>query len=48
LDAEFDSGGIYRYFNVYSPIFDDLAGASSQGTYFNANIRNDFSYEKLE
>ncbi|WP_393992745.1 KTSC domain-containing protein [Xanthobacter oligotrophicus] len=37
------SGGPYEYFGVPQHIFDGLCNASSQGTYFNLYIRDQYS-----
>lgn len=46
LDIEFKNGSLYRYYNVPQFEFDQLMSASSPGTYFNANIKNTYSYER--
>ncbi len=49
LDVDFNSGGVYRYEGGVAPsIFSGLKGASSQGTYFNSNIRNNYTFTKIE
>jgi len=47
LEIEFTSGKIYQYFDVPRTRFDGLLTAESAGTYFNANIRDDFEYDAL-
>ncbi|MGY0617121.1 KTSC domain-containing protein [Vibrio sp. FJH11] len=48
LDVEFEHGGAYRYFDVPVGTWEHLYRSTSHGTYFNENIRGNFSYEKLE
>ena len=47
LEIEFNSGGIYQYFDVPENIHDDLMNASSHGEYFHANIKKYYRYEKI-
>lgn len=47
LDIEFKSGGIYRYFNVPTNIFTNLANAKSRGRYFRENIRDEYIFERV-
>ena len=47
LEVEFNHGGVYQYFNVPEYVYEELMSASSHGTYFSANIRNDYGYVKL-
>lgn len=47
LEVEFKNGSIYQYYNVPQVIFDQLVAAPSPGTYFNANVKNQFSSGKL-
>ena len=48
LDIEFYDGGVYRYSNVTLDVFIALLNADSQGGYFNANIRNNYSTTQIE
>ncbi|WP_080641839.1 KTSC domain-containing protein [Teredinibacter turnerae] len=48
FDVEFVSGGVYRYYSVIQSIFNGLQGTSSQGGYFNVNIRDVYEYELIE
>jgi hypothetical protein len=47
LTVEFVSGGIYRYDGVPRDIFTALLAAESKGTFFNANIRSNYAFERL-
>lgn len=47
LEVEFKSGAVYRYLNV--PLFEYerlMAAVDSHGAYFNANIKDTYSYER--
>jgi hypothetical protein len=50
LEVEFNHGGIYQYSNVSYYVYEELMKASSHGTYFSANIRNNkkFTTEKIK
>ena len=47
LELQFRSGAIYRYFAVPQTVFEALAAAESKGAYFNRNVRNRFSYQRI-
>ena len=47
LEIEFNSGGIYQYFNVPASIYQGLMGASSLGTYFHNYIKSSYRYTRL-
>ena len=47
LEIEFKHGGVYQYFDVPQSEYDALMNASSHGSYFSNNIRNDYEYVKL-
>lgn len=47
LEIEFNHGGIYQYFDVPVEEHEGLMSASSHGSYFYHNIRNDYEYSKL-
>lgn len=46
LDIEFNRGGIYRYSEVPTQVFEGFLRAESKGKYFLANIRDAFKWEK--
>lgn len=48
LDVRFNSGHVYRYFNVPFKIYAKLLAAESVGKFFTSGIRNDYEFEKLE
>ncbi|MGV2872649.1 KTSC domain-containing protein [Colwellia sp. E150_009] len=48
LDIEFHDGSIYRYSGVTPNIFTGFINASSQGGYFNSNIRNNYATSQIE
>ena len=48
LDIEFQDGSIYRYSGVTPNIFTGFINASSQGGYFNSNIRNNYATSQIE
>jgi hypothetical protein len=47
LEVEFNHGGVYQYFDVPQSEYDALMNASSHGSYFSNNIRNEYEFEKL-
>lgn len=48
LDLHFATGGVYRYSGVAPSTFGSFWEASSQGAHFNENIRDAYSYERIE
>lgn len=44
LEVEFNSGAVYQYFQVPVNVYEGLISASSVGKYFNANVRDVYSY----
>ncbi len=47
LEIEFNSGGVYQYFNVPASVYQALMSASSHGTYFHANIKDRYRYSRI-
>ena len=47
LEVEFNSGSVYQYSNVPASVHSALMSASSHGQYFNANIKNSYSYRQV-
>lgn len=47
LEIEFKSGDVYQYLNVPGNIYINLMSAASHGRFFNANIKNIYSYRKI-
>jgi hypothetical protein len=46
MEVLFTDGSLYTYLLVPLPVYMAFMAAGSQGTFFNANIRNRFPYEK--
>lgn len=46
LEIEFNSGTIYRYYDVPEHVYIELMNAGSHGSYFSQNIKNSYSYDK--
>lgn len=44
LEVAFNSGSVYRYFNVPAQLHKRLMSAESKGGFFNINIKNNSSY----
>ena len=47
LEIEFNHGGVYQYYDVPQDEYDSLMSASSHGSYFYHNIRDNYEYFKL-
>ena len=47
LEIQFQNGSIYQYFDVPLQVYEDLKAASSQGQFFNANVRNAYQYRRV-
>ena len=47
LEIEFQENAVYQYFDVPAVVHEQLMQASSKGTYFAANIRDQYRYTKL-
>jgi lysyl-tRNA synthetase class 2 len=45
LDIVFNTGEVYRYLKVPMSLYQDLLKADSKGIFFNAHIRNQFSFQ---
>lgn len=46
LEIEFKTTGVYQYFNVPQFIWERFVQADSLGKFFNAEIKNVYSFEK--
>lgn len=46
LEVEFHSGAVYQYLNVDESVYNDMLGSSSVGKYFNANVKDSYSFIK--
>ena len=47
LEIEFVSGRVYQYLDVERAIHDALLKAPSLGTYFNAHIKDEYSFVRI-
>jgi hypothetical protein len=47
LEVEFNYGAVYQYAGVPQGEYEGMMNADSKGKYFNANIRNRYSFVKL-
>jgi len=47
LFVRFKNESIYRYSGVSRQLFDEFLAADSQGTFFNAKIKDGFPYQKV-
>jgi hypothetical protein len=47
LRVEFNSGGIYEYYNVPEAEYQGLMNASSKGSYLHQNIRDRYRFTKI-
>lgn len=48
LDLKFESGGVYRYYNIPILVWDELYYSTSMGKVFNDNIRGQYPFDKLD
>lgn len=47
VEAEFTSGGVYRYFAVPKRVYDQVLASESVGAAFNRLIRDVYAYEEV-
>jgi len=47
LEVEFHNGAIYQYFNVPEKVYTELINAPSHGAYFFNEVKDGFSYNKI-
>ena len=47
LEVEFNSGGLYQYFNVPETVYTALMRAASKGRYLNDHIKDRYSYQEV-
>ncbi|MPN57190.1 hypothetical protein SDC9_204884 [bioreactor metagenome] len=47
LEIEFNSGGIYQYFNVPESIYNGLMNAPSHGKYFHQHIKDVYRFNRI-
>ncbi len=48
LEIEFHSGGIYQYFNVPKSTYNELMSASSHGSFFSRQIKDQFEWTQIQ
>lgn len=48
LEVEFQSGKVYRYFNVEPERYETMIHEKSMGSYFLAKIKGEYDYRKVE
>jgi len=47
LEIEFNSGGVYQYYDVPPRIYEGLMNASSHGSYFHREIKGNYRYDQI-
>jgi hypothetical protein len=47
LEIEFNSGGVYEYYDVPEYVYDELMNSGSLGSYHHQNIKNVFSCSQV-
>lgn len=47
LEIEFNSGGVYQYFNVEQQVYKTLMRAPSLGQYFHDFIQGKYKFQKI-
>lgn len=47
LEIEFNSGGVYQYYDVPPRIHEELMNASSHGSFFHREIKDSFRYDQI-
>lgn len=47
LEVLFHNGTTYQYFDVPEPVYQNLMGADSKGTFLNTQIKNNYRYSKI-
>jgi len=47
LEIEFNSGGVYQYHDVPPRIYEGLMNASSHGSYFHREIKENYRYKQI-
>lgn len=48
LEVEFQTGGVYHYFGVQRDVYDSLLLAPSKGRFFNARIKPNYPFMRVE
>jgi hypothetical protein len=47
LEVEFASGGVYQYYNVPQPTYEEFLAAASKGRFFASQIKDRFPYARV-
>ena len=47
LEVEFTNGGLYQYLGVPPKTYEEFLTAESKGTFYNARVKNDYPYRKV-
>lgn len=47
LEVEFNAGGLYQYEGVPKEVYEEFVSAESHGRYFLYNIRDAYTYRKV-
>lgn len=47
LEIQFNSSGIFQYYNVPERIYEGLMNASSKGSYLHTYIKHNYHYRKV-
>lgn len=47
LEIEFQSGGVYQYYNVGQSTYDEFMAAPSKGKFLAYQIKNAFPYSRI-
>ncbi|MDF2380895.1 KTSC domain-containing protein [Nostoc ellipsosporum NOK] len=47
LEIRFQSGAVYRYYDVPQEVYNEMKKAMSKGYFLNTRIKNNYSYEKI-
>lgn len=47
LSVEFNSGGVYEYYDVPSSVFEGMQAASSKGQFLAQNLKGHYRYARV-
>lgn len=47
LEVRFKSGNTYRFFGVPHGVYESFKASDSQGAFFNSDIKDKYSFEKV-
>jgi len=48
LEIEFNSGGVYQYYNVPESVYNALMSSQSHGSFFHQYIKNKYNWAKTQ